>query len=154
MKNPFTHHELQSALRKLKTKKAPGPDGISNEMLAHLGSAAVDKLLEIFNLSWQEGTVPQIWKEATIIPVHKKGKDRKKASSYRPISLTTCVVKTMERMLNRRLLWYLESEHLLVPEQAGFRQFQCTEDQATYLSQETEDAFQEKKVVFAAWTDL
>ena len=60
----------------------------------------------------------------------------------------------MERMLNRRLLWYLESERLLVPEQAGFRQFQCTEDQATYLSQETEDAFQEKKVVFAAWTDL
>ena len=83
MKNPFTHHELQSALRKLKTKKAPGPDGISNEMLAHLGSAAVDKLLEIFNLSWQEGTVPQIWKEATIIPVHKKGQGRKKASGNR-----------------------------------------------------------------------
>ncbi|XP_070182474.1 uncharacterized protein [Littorina saxatilis] len=154
MEAPFTHQELRQALRKLKNKKSPGPDGISNEMLNHLGSAAVGKLLDIFNLSWKEGQVPQVWKEATIIPIHKKGKDKKKAPSYRPISLTSCVVKTMERMVNQCLLWYLEKEDILAPEQAGFRQFQSTEDQATYLSQEIEDAFQNQKMVFAAWIDL
>jgi ribonuclease HI/endonuclease/exonuclease/phosphatase family metal-dependent hydrolase len=154
MERPFTHQELTQALRKLKNKKSPGPDGLTNEMLTHLGSAAADKLLEIFNASWHEGIVPQIWKEATMIPVYKKGKDRKLATSYRPISLTSCVVKTMERMVNRRLLWYLETHEILAPEQAGFRQFQSTEDQATYLSQEVEDAFQNQKLVYAAWIDL
>ncbi|KAK7087559.1 hypothetical protein V1264_021593 [Littorina saxatilis] len=154
MEAPFTHQELRQALRKLKNKKSPGPDGISNEMLNHLGSAAVGKLLDIFNLSWKEGQIPQVWKEATIIPIHKKGKHKKKAPSYRPISLTSCVVKTMKRMVNQRLLWYLEKEDILAPEQAGFRQFHSTEDQATYLSQEIEDAFQNQKMVFAAWIDL
>ena len=154
MKQPIKLAELQSALKKLKPRKSPGPDGISNEMLTHLGSAAVNKLLEIFNLSWEEGKLPQIWREATMIPILKKGKDPKKASSYRPISLTSCVVKTMERVVNERLRWYLETANLLAPEQAGFRQFRCTEDQATYLSQEVEDAFQEQKLVFASWIDL
>ena len=43
---------------------------------------------------------------------------------------------------------------LLAPEQAGFRQFQSTEDQATYLSQEIEDAFREQKLVLVSWIDL
>ena len=89
--------------------------------------------------------MPQIWKEAIMIPIHKKGKDRRKSSSYRPISLTSCVVKTMERIINGRLMYYLETEKILSEEQAGFRQFRSTEDQATYLSQEIEDTFQEKR---------
>ena len=89
-----------------------------------------------------------------MIPILKKGKDPKKANSYRPVSLTSCVVKTMERIVNERLKWYLETETLLAPEQAGFRQFRSTEDQATYLSQEIEDAFQEQKLVLVTWIDL
>ena len=89
-----------------------------------------------------------------MIPILKKGKDPKKANSYRPVSLTSCVVKTMKRIVNERLKWYLETENLLAPEQAGFRQFRSTEDQATYLSQEIEDAFQEQKLVLVPWIDL
>ncbi|KAK7101835.1 hypothetical protein V1264_020159 [Littorina saxatilis] len=154
MSQPLTLHELRSALKKSKAKKSPGPDGITNEMLTHLGSAAENKLLEVFNSSWQEGSLPQLWREAIMIPILKKGKDPKKATSYRPISLTSCVVKTLERIVNERLRWYLESRNLLAPEQAGFRQFRSTEDQVTYLAQEVEDAFQEQKLVFVTWIDL
>ena len=154
MKLPITLQELNTALNKLKIKKAPGPDGISNEMLQHLGNTASKKLLEIYNYSRTKGEVPQIWREATMKPVHKKGKDRKTASSYRPISLTSSIGKTTERIVNKRLMWYLETEDLLSQEQAGFRQFRSTEDQATYISQEVEDAFQEQKVVLATWIDL
>ena len=52
-------------------------------------------------------------------PFLKKGKDPKKANSYRPASLTSSVVKTMERIVNERLKWYLETENLLASEQAG-----------------------------------
>ena len=154
MEQPITQTELTSALQRLKTRKSPGPDLISNEMLTHLGSTAQGKLLEIFNSSWNQGVLPQIWREAIMKPLLKTGKDPKKASSYRPISLTSCVGKTMERIVNERLRWYLESRNLLAPEQAGFRQFRCTEDQATFLSQEIEDAFQEQKLILALWVDL
>ena len=84
-----------------------------------------------------------------MIPILKKRKDPKQAASYRPISLTSCVGNTMERVVNQRLKW-----DLLAPEQAGFRQFRATEDQTTYLAQEIEDVFQEKKVTRVAWIDL
>ena len=103
MEKALTLSELHAALRQLKTKKSPGPDGITNEMIIHLGCLATGKLLEIYNLTWREGQLPQIWREATMIPIHKAGKDRNKASSYRPISLTSVVCKTMERIVNQRL---------------------------------------------------
>ena len=89
-----------------------------------------------------------------MIPILKKRKDPKQAASYHTISLTSCVGKTMERVVNQRLKWYLETNDLLAPEQAGFWQFRATEDQTTYLAQEIKDAFQEKKVTRVAWIDL
>ena len=154
MIKPLTLQELDKVLRKLKKKKSPGPDGITNEMLTHHATASRLKLLEIFNLTWEEGRLPQIWREAIMIPVHKKGKDKSKSPSYRPISLTSCVVKTMERIVNARLMWYLETEKKLSEQQAGFRQFRSTEDQVTYVAQEIEDAFQKKNVLLATWIDL
>ena len=108
-------------------------------MLTHLGNKATCKLLEIFNHSWSTDTLPQTWREATMIPILKKGKDPKQTASYRPISLTSLVGKTMERVVNQRLKWYLETNDLLTPEHAGFRQFRATEDQITYLAQEIEE---------------
>ena len=61
MKQSIKLAELQTALKKLKARRSPGPDAISNEMLTHLGNSAVNKLLEIFNLSWEERKLPQIW---------------------------------------------------------------------------------------------
>ena len=154
MQGPITMAELEKAIKKLNKKKSPGPDGITNEMIMHLGDTALQKLLDIFNLSWKNGDVPQIWKDATMIPILKKGKNKSKALSYRPISLTSCVCKTMERIINQRMQWHLESQKTIVPEQAGFRQYRSTEDQTTHLSQVIEDAFQAKKVVLAAFIDL
>ena len=154
MNLPLTLRELELAQTKLKVKKSPGADGISNEMIKNLGSAARTKLLAIFNLSWVAGEVPQNWREAIMVPLHKHGKDGGLASSYRPISLTSCLCKTMERIINHRLKWHLESGNYLAPQQAGFRQCYCTEDQATYLAQDIEDAFQAKQLVMATWIDL
>ena len=96
MNSPLSYEELTSALLNLKLKKSPGLDAITNEMIVNLGQPALHKLLDIFNKTWQEGTLPQIWREATMIPIHKKGKAKTEASSYRPISLTSCIVKVLE----------------------------------------------------------
>ena len=51
MTDPFSTKELKDALKKVKTKKAPGPDGITEEMLEHLGACSRAVLLKIFNHS-------------------------------------------------------------------------------------------------------
>ncbi|KAK3764902.1 hypothetical protein RRG08_025423 [Elysia crispata] len=99
-------------------KKSPGPDQVTNEMLVNLGNGMKRKLLQLFNTSWRSGRIPQAWKEATMTPIHKQGKSKDKAESYRPISLLSCLCKTMERMVNTRLTWYLENNNILIEEQA------------------------------------
>ena len=154
MDRKFTNEELEQALRELKMKKSSCPDQVTNEMLVNLGNGMKRKLLQLFNTSWRSGRIPQAWKEATMTPIHKQGKSKDKAESYRPISLLSCLCKTTERMVNTRLTWYLENNNILIEEQAGFRKGRCTEDQITLISQSIEDGFQEKKNTVAVWIDM
>ena len=154
MNSPFTLEEFEQGLKALQLKKSPGPDKITNEMLLNLGPRTKKKLLQLYNESWKTGNVPQVWKDATMIPVHKKGKDKSEASSYRPISLTSCTGKLLERLINNRLMWHLERKQHISPEQAAFRQNRSTEDQVTYIAQSIEDGFQEKRHTLAVWIDM
>ena len=104
----------------------------------HLGYKAKRMLLQIFNLSWHSGKFPSKWKETHIRPILKKGKDKSKPESYRPISLLSCMGKLLERIINKRLISYLESNSLLAPTQLGYRQNHSTEDQLAYFTQEVE----------------
>ena len=61
-----------------------------------------------------------------MIPVLKPGKDPTNPTKYRPIALTSCICKTIERMINLRLFWYLETHKLLTNVQCGFRSRRST----------------------------
>ena len=154
MSAPLRLNELETALRNLKCIKAPGPDGICNDILKHLGPKAKKTLLQLFNESWTSATVPAQWEKAFICPIHKKGKNKKDPKSYRPISLISCLGKLMERIINRRLVWHLEANNLLTPTQTGYRKHQNTEDQLAPLAQEIETSFQEKNKVVSVFFNL
>ena len=111
--DPLTLGELDSALNKLKMRKSPGPDKIHNEMLCNLGEKGKALVLKLFNLTWTKGTLPRAWKLATITPILKPGKKANDPKSYRPISLTSCLGKLCEHILNHRLYWWLESSGLI-----------------------------------------
>jgi hypothetical protein len=70
----ITRSELENLISKLKTRKSPRLDGVSNDMITHLGTGPVNKLLNILNLS----NVPKIWGEAIMIPILQPGKDNRK----------------------------------------------------------------------------
>ena len=110
-------------------RKSPGPDKLHNEMLQNLGGKGKSVVLKLFNKTWTEGTLPKAWKLATITPVLKPGKKANEPKSYRPISLTSCLGKLCERILNSRLYWWLESSGRISNLQAGFRSKARTEDQ-------------------------
>ena len=76
-------------------------------------------LLDLRNDIWETGDIPSIWKLANVIPIPKHGKDHSDPSNYRPITLTICVCKPMERMTNAHLVWFLESNGLLSNIQCG-----------------------------------
>ncbi len=97
--------ELDEAILQILAKGAPGPDDIPPTFLNAPGLRARQELLDIFNLSFSTGKSPQIWKIAIILPLKKAGKPPGCISSYRPVSLTSCVAKTLERILHNRLYY-------------------------------------------------
>ena len=98
-------------------------------------------LLHIFNGIWTTGVFPESWRLATIIPIPKPGKDHAEPTNYRPIALTSCLCKTLERMINKRLVWYLESNNLITKLQSGFRAERSTNDNLVRLETFIRDAF-------------
>ena len=149
-----TEMELDKAIKKLKKKKAPGPDKVHNEMLINLGKLGKTVLLKLYNRTWLEGDLPRAWKLATINPILKKGKEATHPKNYRPISLTSCIGKLCERIMNSRLYWWLESSGLISQGQAGFRSKCRTEDQLFRLTQRIIDGFQKGEHTTAVFIDL
>ena len=101
----------------------------------------MDFLLYIFNLSWSSHSIPSIWKTSSIIPIHKMEKPLDSPAFFRPIALTFCVSKLFEHIILSRLLFFLESNSILSPGQAGFRPGRSTLDQILFLSQSISDGF-------------
>ena len=142
---PFSMSELKAAIRRVKRRGGPGADDIPPSFLKELGPKALTELLDIFNLSFNHADIPQLWRHAVIIPLLKAGKPASEIESFRPISLTSCVVKLLERMIADRLYNMAENRNWLVKQQAGFRKARCCEDQVLKLIQMISDGFQHKK---------
>ena len=115
--------ELTGAIRSLVNEKAVGPDGVSVELFKitlNGDSALRRRLLDIVVYIWKEGEVPQQWKYAIIIVLHKK-KDRAECGNYRGISLVAHVGKILLNIITRRLSEYCERVGILPEEQSSFR---------------------------------
>ena len=112
--NPFNLVELKEAINK-SHDTATGPDEVHYQMLKDLSLKSLQALLDIFNDSWEAGKIPESWELSTVIPVPNPGKDHTEPTNYRPIALPSCLCKTLERIINTRLVWYLESNNLISP---------------------------------------
>ena len=123
-------------------------------MLKHLPITAQFTLLNIFNKIWTSGFFPTSWHKATIIPLPKPGKDDNDPNNYRPIALTSCICKTMERMVNDRLVWFLEKEQILSQSQSGFRKQRSTVDQLIKLETLVRESFIQGHHGVAVFFDL
>ena len=76
-----------------------------------------------------------------MILIAKPGKDPTNPTNYRPIALTSCMCKTMERMISRRPVWYLESHKLLTNVQCVFRSRRSTVDHLVRFETFCREAF-------------
>ena len=115
----FPEDVICSKLKKLKLSKSPGPDAITASVLAHCAECLSLPLSLLMKQSFTSGILPFDWKTAIVRPIFKKG-DKFNPCNYRPISLTSLIVKTMESIIYETLIKFLLDQHLIPEEQHGF----------------------------------
>ena len=99
----FSTERVNQLLKDININKACGPDAIPEIVLKHCSSSISAPLSRLFKSIYDTGLVPNEWKEANVVPIHKKG-DKCDITNYRPISLTCLVSKIMERIIQDELL--------------------------------------------------
>lgn len=129
---PTDEVEIGNIISHLKSDSAPGWDGISNQVLKSTKHCLAAPIAFLCNLSFTTGSVPSDMKMANVCPIYKSG-EKQLASNYRPISLLSSLSKIIEKVMNKRLLKYLEELNIFSENQYGFRNGKSTEDAVTKL---------------------
>ena len=127
--------DVYEELHHLDVSKACGPDLLTPFLLKLTAEYISVPLSQLFNKSIISATLPSDWISANIVPIHKR-KDKHLPENYCPISLTSIVVKVLERIIHRQLVSALESHQLLNSSQYGFRAKHST---VTLLSEAIDD---------------
>ncbi|GBN95984.1 putative RNA-directed DNA polymerase from transposon X-element, partial [Araneus ventricosus] len=149
----FTFQEFQNSLNE-SHPSSPGPDGIHYHLLKKLNDRSLNIILSLFNRIWNEQVYPVTWGKAFIVPILKVGKDPQEPTNYRPIALTSCLSKLMEKMVNKRLVYILEKKGLLSKFQSGFRYGRGTQDNVLQLETAIREAFITKKHLVSVLFDM
>ena len=116
----FSWEDFSSAIDSIPRGAAPGPDGISATVLKMAKKPIARMLCKIMKKSLSSGNIPSILKHSFIIPIHKGG-SLSEPANFRPISLTSHIMKTMERVMRLSLINFLEYHKKLDPRQHGSR---------------------------------
>ena len=149
----FTLEELKRSIL-LCGDTSIGPDKIHYAFFKHLNDSQLSVVLDMINYVWCTERIPDEWKHSVMIPILKPGKPPDQPASYRPIQLTSCFSKVMERMIAHRLSWYVETTDMLSNVQCAFRKGRNTTDHLLRLESEVRQGFFYNKYTLAVFLDL
>ena len=151
--SPITLHELLTALKSVRDS-APGCDNIPYILIKNMPPDALNDLVYVYNMALSTGTFPLIWKEGTILPIHKPSKPTDDPASFRPITLLSCLGKIFERILKMRLEFFIENNNLLSSAQTGFRREQGTIDTLLKIENEIRSCLADNFITLVVYVDL
>lgn len=141
--------EVEMAIQRANGKSAPGEDGIDYMMIKNLTEGYKKEIEKLFNEIWRTKEIPKEWKKATVIFLDKTNK-----KSLRPISLTDCMGKLMERVVNRRLTEWAESNNIIDEGQNGFRKGRSSIDNLAILTTKIRLGFENRRETLANFMDV
>ena len=141
---------MSAAIKQLKRNKAPGNDNITADVLKDGGEPIVQMFTNMFNRCLREGKLPNSWKDASVIIIHKTG-DTADIKNYRPISLLPITYKVFSQVILHKMLRTLDQHQ--PREQAGFRSGFSTIDHIQVISQLQEKADEYKIPLCFAFVD-
>lgn len=151
--NPFSFQELSKSIKNSKST-APGKDNFTYPIIRNLPDNIMHYFLEILNNWWIKGDTFDQLKEVVICLLLKPKKDPESITSYRPISLMSCLAKTFERMVKLRLECYLEYNSMFPRNQFGFRRGMGTMDALSKLVTSIQLALTKKQYVGLLFADI
>ena len=115
----FNDCELADAMQELSANAAPGPDGFPAILLKRCCEALSPPLAKIRRKSVSTGEIPGVCKSATIMPIHK-GKSRAILNNYRPVALTSRLIKVFEKVVRKSIVQFMKDNNLFNNSQHGF----------------------------------
>ena len=121
LNTPIIQKEVEEGIHNLKSRKSPGFDCVTNEMLKCTTSHGKKLLTLLINKVLKSGIFPYEWNYG-MIKLINKGMDVYDANDYRGITLNSCLGKLFCTILYNRIAPLLENKNILCKEQAGFRQ--------------------------------
>lgn len=145
--------EVDSILVGLDSKSSPGWDEIPTKFLKLARDLVVPLISRLANLCFKKGIFPTALKKSVVTPVHKGG-DADDVSNYRPISVLPCISKIIEKLLNCRLIAYLNKNNILSNSQFGFRKGRSTQDAVLELTSEIINKVDKGDKCLAVFLDL
>ncbi|XP_063970828.1 uncharacterized protein LOC135157816 [Lytechinus pictus] len=148
-----TLEETRKAIHSLSSGKAPCLDSIPAEIYKEGGMALCKKLHQLFQQIWQHETVPQDFKDASIIHLYKRKGNRQACDNHRGISLLSIAGKILARVLLHRLTVHLE-QGLLPESQCGFRKARGTVDMVFAARQLQEKCQEQNADLYSTYVDL
>ena len=110
-------------------------------------------LVKLFNAVLTSGKYPQSWARGRIIPLHKKG-DKTDPSNYRGLTLSSCLGKLFNSVLNCRLTNFLDANNPICQEQIGFRKKHRTTDHLFIIKNILEKYKKSKKTLYLLFVDF
>lgn len=148
---PIVAGEVADAVKDLANGRACGRDGIFSELLKHGGAHMMESLALLFDICRKCEVTPKDWHLVNIVALYKKG-DKYSRSNYRGISLLSCVYKLYARVLQRRLVTFLNSH--IVEEQAGFSAGKGCDDNLYIMTEVMERKVVNREALYVALVDM
>ena len=97
--------------------KSPGYDNFSNKIIKLSATEIAKPLTHTFNLTFENGIIPEKLKLAMVTPIFKANENNK-FENYRPISVLSCFSKLLEKLMYNRLINFIDKNQILSKHQS------------------------------------
>ena len=149
----ITPHEISRCIKKLKNKKSPGFDRILPEMIKYSQHVLLPVFEKLFNSILLCGKYPSEWLSGYIVPIYKKG-DATDPGNYRGITISSCVGKLFNLVLNERISKFFEDHDIISKNQIGFKKKHRTSDHIFVLNTLINKYISKGKQLYTCFIDL
>ena len=145
--------DIIDAIDDLEENSSAGPDEVPAIFLKKTKNSIAKPLKYILRKSLDDGKIPDIFKLAHITPIHKGGA-KTMPEQYRPVSLTSHIMKIFERVIKKNILVHLIINNLIKEKQHGFVPGRSTQSQLLAHYKDIYEAFEEGLRVDTVFLDF
>lgn len=150
---PITVAEVEAAVKSAKLHKAGvRGDPLVNEFMKYGGDAVCTALVALFNLAFRTARVPEQWRAGEVVALPKKG-DHTRAENHRGITIMSHVGKVYTKVLDTRIMSFLEDRGLLHESQCGFRPGRSCVDHSFAMSQTLQGRLRQGETTYGFFID-